>query len=651
MINLHKNIERAGMWLACLALSLGFAVQVYAGPAAKSQSSRIIPVPGQVSTTSGGINNMPRIGVEASTLSSQDASAARGSGAGLVRIQMSWDAVQHIPGTGGGYNWQSYDATLLRLAENNLTPLVTVMNCPLWACIDYSGPLFPDKYNDFAQFIAAAASRYSVAPYNVHYWEFGNEPDGAGGLGRQAGWGSHPAEYAAMLQRAYTSVKAIDPQSGIIMGGLAFDNWWDQGGPFNPDFLAGVLAAGGGSYVDAVAFHYYKANAHGWTNLSLKTAAVRAALTAGGSNLPLLCTETGLSSDPAFGSSEAYQARYLVLSNLYAAADGLLTHVWFLLQDYTHASPNQQLFTKSGLLRLNNSEKPSYSAMQTLAAEIGNGPFVRSLDAGDGVAGNLQGYKFRRQVNGLPLSVVWSQEGTESTLTVPAADMPNLGRVVNIAGGVIQPTPNPDGSLQITVGSNPVYIEWLNRFSDVQGDAWSYRYIEYLASRGVIGGYSDGTFRPNATATRQQFAKMAVLGFALSLRTPAVASFADVPTDSQFFAYVETAYANNLVGGYQCGTNTGEPCDGQNRPYFRPGANVTRGQIAKILVLVKGWALENPSVATFPDVPVGSTFFKYIETAVKRGVVSGYSDSTFQPGNNASRAQLSKMLSLSIQTP
>lgn len=648
MISLRQKMKKLGVLFACVAVAVGLTAQAsYAGSPTKAQSSGANSA---TAASAGGINNIPRIGVETFALSDLNAPAAKASGAGLVRIQMSWNVIQSQPSTPASYDWRAYDDVLLKLSQNGVSPLVTIVNCPLWACIDYSGPLLTDKYGDFAQFMGAAASRYSVAPYNVHYWEFWNEPDGAGGQGRQAGWGSHPAEYAAMLQRAYTNVKAIDPQSGIIMGGLAFDNWWYQGGPFNPDFLAGVLQAGGGSYVDAVAFHYYKANAHGWTNLSLKTVAVRAVLTTNGSNLPLMCSETGLTSDPAFGSSEEYQARYLVLSNLYAAADGLLTHVWFLLKDYTHPSPKQQLFTKSGLLRLDDSQKPAYYAQKTLADEIGNGSFVRSLDTNDAVSGNLQGYKFLRQASGLPIWVVWSAEGTESTLRIAASDAVNVGRVVSMTGAVIQAPRDENGDIQITVGSNPVYVEWLNRFVDVPGDAWSYPYIEYLASRGVIGGYSDGTFRPNATATRQQFAKMATLGLGLPLSTPTEARFTDVSTDSQFFTYVESAYANGLVGGYPCGAPA-EPCDDRSRAYFRPGANVTRGQIAKILVLARGWALENPSTATFQDVPIGSTFFNYIETAVKKGVVSGYGNGTFQPSNNATRAQLSKMLALSIQTP
>ena len=51
-----------------------------------------------------------------------------------------------------------------------------------------------------------------------------------------------------------------------------------------------------------------------------------------------------------------------------------------------------------------------------------------------------------------------------------------------------------------------------------------------------------------------------------------------MPAGAPFFAYVETAAAYGILSGYQCGAP--EPCPGL---YFRPGANATRGQIAKMV--------------------------------------------------------------------
>lgn len=56
--------------------------------------------------------------------------------------------------------------------------------------------------------------------------------------------------------------------------------------------------------------------------------------------------------------------------------------------------------------------------------------------------------------------------------------------------------------------------------------------------------------------------------------------FADVPSSSGFYDYVNNLYMDDIVGGYACG-GTGEPCDSENRPYYRPGNNVTRQQMAK----------------------------------------------------------------------
>jgi hypothetical protein len=66
---------------------------------------------------------------------------------------------------------------------------------------------------------------------------------------------------------------------------------------------------------------------------------------------------------------------------------------------------------------------------------------------------------------------------------------------------------------------------------------------------------------------------------------PGSPTFADVPYDpsnTSLYAYVETAAGRGIISGYPCG-GSGEPCDSQNRPYYRPGNNVTRAQLSKML--------------------------------------------------------------------
>ncbi|HEY0069925.1 MAG TPA: S-layer homology domain-containing protein [Chloroflexia bacterium] len=58
--------------------------------------------------------------------------------------------------------------------------------------------------------------------------------------------------------------------------------------------------------------------------------------------------------------------------------------------------------------------------------------------------------------------------------------------------------------------------------------------------------------------------------------------FADVPPDNIFYEFVNRLYRQNVVTGYSCG-GLSEPCDAENRPYYRPGAGVTRQQMAKFV--------------------------------------------------------------------
>jgi len=202
------------------------------------------------------------------------------------------------------------------------------------------------------------------------------------------------------------------------------------------------------------------------------------------------------------------------------------------------------------------------------------------------------------------------------------------------------------------------------RFSDVPYNDPTIYYavpVYYLACHGVVSGYSDGTFRPYSQTTRQQMVKIVVLGFALPVQTPTGGgtTFTDVAAASVFFPFVETAAARGIVSGYACGgtnpaTGQPEPCNGSNQPYFRPASNVTRAQLAKITVLAAGWVTVRPATATFNDVPPGSTFYPYIETAVCHSILSGYSCGSdpgepcpglyYRPGNNATRGQISKIV-------
>ncbi|HMA36041.1 MAG TPA: PQQ-binding-like beta-propeller repeat protein [Chloroflexia bacterium] len=197
-------------------------------------------------------------------------------------------------------------------------------------------------------------------------------------------------------------------------------------------------------------------------------------------------------------------------------------------------------------------------------------------------------------------------------------------------------------------------------FTDVHATDYFYTPVLYLACHGVISGYSNGdgtfSFRPYNNTTRAQMVKIVVLGFSKPIVTPAGGNntFADVPPSQPFFSVIETAAADNIVSGYTCG-GPGEPCDSANRPYFRPYTNVTRGQLAKIIVTGAAYSLVTPAQGSFTDVLPGTAFYPFVETAFCHGLISGYNcggpgepcDSTNRPYyrqyNQATRGQIAKI--------
>ncbi|MDQ3704349.1 MAG: S-layer homology domain-containing protein [Chloroflexota bacterium] len=185
-------------------------------------------------------------------------------------------------------------------------------------------------------------------------------------------------------------------------------------------------------------------------------------------------------------------------------------------------------------------------------------------------------------------------------------------------------------------------------FPDVAPDAAFYEYIERLACEGVIGGYPDGTFRSNNPVTRGQIAKIVSNSEGYG-EEPTRQTFADVPPGSPFYPYVERIASRSIVGGYPCGAR-GEPCDGQNRPYFRPGHNMSRGQMAKVVANARGYDDPiPPEYQTFLDVPPSHTFWLYIERIAQHNVMTGYRSGgpcigpCFQPEADVTRGQTTKV--------
>jgi hypothetical protein len=178
--------------------------------------------------------------------------------------------------------------------------------------------------------------------------------------------------------------------------------------------------------------------------------------------------------------------------------------------------------------------------------------------------------------------------------------------------------------------------------------------VECLVTRNVMSGYADGSFRPNNPVTRGQLAKIVSNSAGFS-DTPSGQMFQDVAPGSTYYVYAYRLAVRNIMSGYACG-GPNEPCGPGSRPYFRPNANATRGQIAKVVSESRGYS-ETPTTQTFQDVAPGSTFYVWVQRLASRGFMSGYgcggagepcvpgNRPYFRPGNNATRAQTSKIVS------
>ncbi|MBB4823277.1 hypothetical protein HNO89_000497 [Sporosarcina luteola] len=82
---------------------------------------------------------------------------------------------------------------------------------------------------------------------------------------------------------------------------------------------------------------------------------------------------------------------------------------------------------------------------------------------------------------------------------------------------------------------------------------------------------------------------------------------------------------------------------------FKPGQNITRGDAAKLLALVLDLDMNKVTDPGFKDVSTGHPYYRYIAALVQAGIISGYEDNTFRPSDSLTRAQMSKILVLGFQ--
>lgn len=203
--------------------------------------------------------------------------------------------------------------------------------------------------------------------------------------------------------------------------------------------------------------------------------------------------------------------------------------------------------------------------------------------------------------------------------------------------GQVSPSPLPAPPRPVgppDAGLDPGNLD--SRFADLVGH-WAAPFVEVLADRQLVRGFADGSFRPDQTVTRAEYAALMLAAFPQSAtpnRRSSAAPFADVPPSFWAKAAIERMRSQGFMSGFPDGT-------------FRPNAPMTRVQA--VVALVQGLDLgEGRSDqllvyrdrAQIPSYAVGA-----IAAATQRRLVVTYPDpAQLRPMQPITRAETAALI-------
>ncbi|QDL07405.1 hypothetical protein DP113_05330 [Brasilonema octagenarum UFV-E1] len=119
-------------------------------------------------------------------------------------------------------------------------------------------------------------------------------------------------------------------------------------------------------------------------------------------------------------------------------------------------------------------------------------------------------------------------------------------------------------------------------FKDLPANYWAKSYIEALASKNIIAGFPDGTFKPDEPVTRAQFAAIVTKAFAPTAKRQ-VTNFSDVASNFWGFQVIQSAYQGGFVSGYPDRT-------------FKPQQQIPRVQVLVSLASGMNLSVNNQNV-------------------------------------------------------
>ncbi|WP_216624771.1 S-layer homology domain-containing protein [Paenibacillus foliorum] len=179
-------------------------------------------------------------------------------------------------------------------------------------------------------------------------------------------------------------------------------------------------------------------------------------------------------------------------------------------------------------------------------------------------------------------------------------------------------------------------------FPDLPESHWSYKAVQEMSGKQIVDGYPDGTFRPNQTLTRAEFA--ALLYKTARLEEAKASSKASSYQDVDLSAWYKP-YADALRGIFVQNELKGV------EELFNPDAPALREDVAAAIVRLRGWSGGSSSDlrARFKDVnTISEGATQELATAVDRGIISGYEDGTIRGKAALTRAEAAMLLTKSF---
>ena len=171
-------------------------------------------------------------------------------------------------------------------------------------------------------------------------------------------------------------------------------------------------------------------------------------------------------------------------------------------------------------------------------------------------------------------------------------------------------------------------------FYDLSAEHRNYTAIMDLQKRGIISGYSDGSFRPDIKINRAEALKIILLGAGYDVpQINSNAGFTDVEGDSWYAKYIVKAKELNIIEGYPDRT-------------FKPYQQVNLVENLKILINANNIDPGNIIVLEDPyrDTYKNQWYSKYIAYAKAKNLISADAENKVYPSDGLTRGKLAEIL-------